>query len=421
MDVENRHVEVGVIGERAMADTRFEVHRGLGGLDSLRHEWRAMASNAPRTSFVSYPEWYECYLRCLSDEPETALFAVLRRDCRMVAVWPLRPHPERVLGLRCRGLRQPQDSELIPSGDLIVAAGEEIAAAAERCLSELNRLPGRAWDKLVLEFVPESACCAAAASGLRQLQCLRRPRGYRDILHLKPYEEMVKGLSRRTKSHLRTGRNRVERAGGAIYATATAPRELAEAVEVLVEVEAAGWKSKAGTSVKQNPRLVAFYRMLADRFGGYGQCHVHTMVVAGRPVAAEFVLLSGEVAYFIKGGYDESHRDLGPGNRIMSYAMQYYYGQTPIRTFDLMGDFEYMRVWKPVREAETDIGIFNRTPAGRMAAAAMAGSFVFERAFETPVRRLVKRVRNKLSGAAAQPAAETDEQEGGAPCTEAAA
>lgn len=85
------------------------------------------------------------------------------------------------------------------------------------------------------------------------------------------------------------------------------------ALERGLQVEARGWKGRAGTAVLSSSDTAAFYRSVARRYGELGQLSLSWIALDGRMVAFDLALLDRGSYHLLKTTYDEEFRSLGPG------------------------------------------------------------------------------------------------------------
>ena len=350
------HVDPGAL--------QLEVYQGLAGLEVISDEWRKLAGQCARLTFCHYPEWYECYLRCLAPDPNNVFFCLLRRNGLPVVVAPLERRFMRTAGFARRCLFLPQDAVNMPIADFTIAQTENMDNVAHAILTGSASLPELQWDRVHLARVPDVSCCADAVRTLRGYPLVQQSLGYGDRVALEPFDQMLQKLPKSARKSLTLARNRLARAGNVRFCTVSDETALAKAMDEFIDVEASGWKGRKGTAIKCNPRLCAYYRMLAARFGARGQCDIHTLYVNNRPAAAELALRAGHVSTFLKCGYDETFAALSPGNSLDAYAIQYYYENTAVRVVDLLSDYAYLRMWNPSRHPVYNLSVFNRSWTG---------------------------------------------------------
>ena len=369
---------------------QLETHQGLAGLEAIASEWRALAGLCARPTFCHYPEWYECYLRCLAPNPDDVFFCLLRREGRAIAVAPLERRCTHTAGIARHSLLLPQDAIHMPMADFTIVRSENMTEVTHAILTGCARLPDLRWDCLHLARVPESSCCAAASQALRDYPCVQRPLGFGDRVALAPFEQMQQSLSKSSRKHLALSRNRLARAGNVRFRTVSDAASLESAMDELIEVESSGWKGRQGTAIKCHPRLCAYYRMLAARFGAHGQCDIHTLYVNDRPAAVELALRSEDLIAFLKCGYDETFAALSPGNSLDAYAMQYYFENTPVRVVDMLSGYAYLNMWNPTQQAVFSLSVFNRSWSGFLASRATHSWYAWQTFHGRTTRRAMR-------------------------------
>jgi len=369
-----------------------QAYQGLPGLAQISDVWRMLAGQCDQPSFFHYPEWYECYLNCLAPNPDSVFFCVLHRAGELVAVAPLERRDTQI----GRSLVFPQDIMHVAAGDITAARTENPGEVAGALLEGCASLPELRWDRVCLDLVPESSYCATAFQALHDRRQVRRFMRYSNRVVLQPFDQMLRGFSESTRKRLRQTKRHLDRAGEVRFQTTCGVPDLASTVEIFMDVEASGWKGEAGTAIKCCPQLRAFYRMLATRFGGRGQCDIHSLFVNDQPVAALFVLHAGEIAQFLKIGYDEGYASLSPGNTIDAYAMQYYYEKTSVRIVDFMSDYAYLRMWNPARYRIVSVAVFDRGWTGRLAYHATIGTHAIQKVYGATIGPVVQRTLRRL-------------------------
>lgn len=94
-----------------LAERQFEIYQGAAGLMAVREDWKRVicALNEPR--FFHLYEWYESYLKTLSDSQ--VYFALARRNGAPVGVIPLVMSPHRLAGASLRGLSLPHHPHML--------------------------------------------------------------------------------------------------------------------------------------------------------------------------------------------------------------------------------------------------------------------------------------------------------------------
>jgi CelD/BcsL family acetyltransferase involved in cellulose biosynthesis len=79
------------------------------------------------------------------------------------------------------------------------------------------------------------------------------------------------------------------------------------------EVEASGWKGRAGTAIGSSPETSRFYRGVATDLQRHDELRLSTLSADGRMIAFDLGLVHEARYYVLKTGFDESWRRFAPG------------------------------------------------------------------------------------------------------------
>jgi CelD/BcsL family acetyltransferase involved in cellulose biosynthesis len=91
-----------------------------------------------------------------------------------------------------------------------------------------------------------------------------------------------------------------------------------EALQQLVEVEAAGWKGRAGTSLSQDIPMQEFYRRYARLAARAGTLRFGRITIGGQLAAMRMDVEWAGERWELKIGFDERFADVSPG-QLLSY------------------------------------------------------------------------------------------------------
>ena len=111
----------------------------------------------------------------------------------------------------------------------------------------------------------------------------------------------------RTRKERRRQRRRLEEKGAVTFASAAG----AVALDEFLNLEASGWKGRAGTAAQKHDELHEFMRKAIAGLGG--NATVHRLLLNGKAVAAAITLRSRDQGWFWKTAYDESVAQFSPG------------------------------------------------------------------------------------------------------------
>ncbi len=91
------------------------------------------------------------------------------------------------------------------------------------------------------------------------------------------------------------------------------PRDPAVPIETFLRLEHGGWKAEDGTSLRSNPAHEAFFQDMTTRFAAEGRAWFTELKVDDRVVASTSNLISGDIGFAFKVGWDNDLRKYGVG------------------------------------------------------------------------------------------------------------
>ncbi len=367
----------------ADSTVRFRRVSGRAGLLSIEHVWRRITAARPAIAHYQTYDWYRIYLDALEYRENDWHFFVVYQGYMPVGIVPLRQGKTTVRGVSLRALELP-DHPHVPFADLIVPDLPTDAFTA--AFMAYLRHSGLAWDALILRRIaadsPTLRLCAAGAP----LTCAVPSR-------------------RRLLTPVQAGnadaqtRDNWARLGGHTEYVASDKPALHRLFKTFLHVEASGWRGHAGLrgAIRDDSRLVRYYRRLIDAFGDAG-CEIRVLEFNAQPIAAEFCLLSNETRYVIKTGYDAAYAHLAPWRLLLDASLSQSTGEG--RPFNLMAAAPWHHADIPSC-ATFDIHRFNATRPGLSAYARMRAGQIFHPGYRD-YRRLRAVARGRLQEGIAQ-------------------
>jgi CelD/BcsL family acetyltransferase involved in cellulose biosynthesis len=354
----------------AARQLQFREFQGRAGLEQLRPDWERLCGVMAGKAFFHLPAWYDAYLADLEETPDAVAFVGAFAGDTLHAVFPLRRARRRVMGIPFRVVELPEHPHMAV-GDFVFSP--EDRRTDDLCEGLLRHLEARGprWDYLSLQDVFEGSRASSLVAVARSRAVMSRQTDACCSLPTGSWEALQGRLSTKFKANLRNRAKRLSKMGPVAFETARTPAELEAAYAAFLEVEASGWKGRAGTAVKQHASLVSFYRRLAASFAGARGCHVNRLTAGGRTVAAQFCLVADGTCHQLKFGYDEEHSNLAPGDLLLE-ACLHWYCCTPddgVRTFNLLSGASMFDKWEPEREKVMTHAVFARGPGGALARA----------------------------------------------------
>jgi CelD/BcsL family acetyltransferase involved in cellulose biosynthesis len=302
----------------------------------FRVEWRPLAELAPIAG-----EWQSLADRALEPnvflEPAFALAAapVFGRDVGVGLVWS-RAAPCRLLGLfparigrRRYGVALPVlvgwTHPFAPLGTPLIDrdAGAAVIAAWLDHVARCPDLPG----VLLMPYLPgdgpvaQAFANAATQRGGRSITLGDHQRALlAPTIGRAHYLDQAVGPKKRKE--LRRQRKRLAEAGALASDIVRAPYGMAAALGDFLNLEATGWKGRAGTAARADDRIRAFMEEAVTGLARDGKAQVARLSADGRPIAAIVTLKSGATAWCWKIAYDESYARFSPGVQLLLEVTQ---------------------------------------------------------------------------------------------------
>lgn len=321
---------------------KWELVDGAESLRAAAAEWDELwlrsGTALPTARAIPLTMWCEYFA------PRASLQAVLIRDAgRLVAALPLVLH-----GRFPRVARFPFN-DWLPGGALLVDEQYETPAVAERLLDGLLSLSCHAfWLRHIPWNSPHWRNLVAAAEQ-RRLSCAHHRLHEVGLVDLRrSWAEIKGGFSRNFRHHVRHAERRAEQAGGVELAVLETfgPGELERYLRAGFELEASGWKGRAGTSVLQQPGFFEFLVRQAEELARNGEVRLVFLRLCGKPIAFEYCWRAKGRLFTPKIAYDETYPRLSPGHFLMRMHLQELTLSRSLCEIDFVGPLaDYCQRW----------------------------------------------------------------------------
>jgi CelD/BcsL family acetyltransferase involved in cellulose biosynthesis len=288
--------------------------RPLVALGAIAAEWQALAARAVEPNVFYEPAFAVPAASAFG--PDVGAGLVWSRTDRLLGLFPARiarrcgvpvltgwTHPYGPLGTP---LVDGREAELV-----IAAWFDHVVNAAE--------LPGL----MMLPLVPEQgplATALAAVLARRGAQCAVLGRHRRALAA--PGDDRAayieRALGAKKRKELRRQRRRLADVGALAVDGVTHAPVIVEALRDFFDLEARGWKGRAGTAAAQNDGIRRFIERAICDLAGQGKARIDRLCAGARTIAAVVTLRSGERACTWKIAYDEAFARFSPGVQLMS-------------------------------------------------------------------------------------------------------
>lgn len=216
-----------------------------------------------------------------------------------------------------------------------------------------------------------------------------------------PEEIWTRMSSRKALSEMRRRRRRLEEAGELKCVVYSSPAEIPRATEDFLALEASGWKADRG-ALLGHPSLATFVRSATRLLAREGKIRIHSLELAGKPIAMGVLIESGSRSYFWKIAYDESLRAQAPGVQLVYAVTETQTERAEIALTDscaIPGHYMIERCW-PDRLVVCDLMVQTKAGGARRFAEAHAKEVWRRRlraAAKTLYHRLLGRKRRRAA------------------------
>ena len=290
----------------------------------------------PAAAAAHLGAWDSLLERCLEDnvflDPAFCLTAAShlapRKRPRFIMVWDGEPPARRSLIAVCPIVVPGNPLRRLATGWVhdLTALGvplldrDRARMGLEAMLASMgDRLPGRGG--MLFESVPADGPTAAllrrvagtTGRGLAVLEhwhrAVLRPGGTPDRAGLG-------ALSSKSSKEIRRQTRRLADLGRLDY-TSLRDGDLEGATEQFLELEASGWKGRAGTALLRAAPRATFARTMIRLLGRQGRCRIDRLALDGAPIAMAVVLSCGRTDYLWKIAYAEDLARFSPGVRLV--------------------------------------------------------------------------------------------------------
>lgn len=347
------------------------VHTGLAGLEEVREAWEQAAAGMERRRYFHDIRWYQSYLEVLERDPRRVHFFTFRAAGRPVAVLPLRRSKVSRAGIPVRVLEIPFH-QYLSFGDFIIAEGQDLPALARTLLATLRADPRFGWDVLRLPYVLEDARALALIRCMQGFLIQQWRLGDCDYLPCPSGNNPVERCSKNLRSQLRKSSKRLDALGPNGVDTYREGTELERAFQTFLDIEASGWKGRAGTAIKSIPEKERIFRRLFELFSASGQLQIDLLQLNGQSIGGDLTIWMDDTVYDLKIARDQAFDEVSPGHLLTRDLLSRCSENERVRYLNLVSDTEWHSRWRPEKYRIDECHLCNWTIGGLAQYAALA-------------------------------------------------
>lgn len=255
-------------------------------------------------------------------------------------------------------------------------------ATADRLADEILAcgFPTMRWLDVPIESAPWAALIAALRNRLAHV--VITPGEGNLVFDLsRGAKPVLEQRSANLRKKLRKARRRLERQGD-LRVRVESPTDESDALVALgkaLAIEHAGWKGKAGSSIRSVPEANRFFQDLVAQAAYQNALRVSFLELDGQPIAFEIGTVVGHTYHSTKVSYDESFANHSPGNLLMESLFEHFADHGVTRIDCLSPPTPTLMRWGPNVERRARVFVARPGIAGRAIATAYAAAIGFKR------------------------------------------
>lgn len=349
-----------------MSEFDVVVVRTYDALDALRDEWNALADHH-RHPLLRH-EWFAACARHLYTESDLRVVTV-RRAATLVAVAPLSWSASYGTGRM----------EIMGSSALYEPCGF-LYRDEEALRALLQHVVGMGVPVVLNRIWSVSAAAVMRAEVPRALRIVRNAGPSIAVPLMRSWEEYLASKSTHLRKSLRYGRGRMERAGTVNVETTTpAPDAVEPLLSTFVEIEASGWKGRAGSALAHRPAMRAFFGTYLRSAAEHGLLRVSMLRVDRVVVAARIAIVAYGSVWALKVAYDEQWSRCSPGFQLTAEMLRYA-TMSGLETFEFLGSADaWEERWGTERREYSIVLLYPASIAGGLALTADVAQQVWKK------------------------------------------
>jgi hypothetical protein len=141
-------------------------------------------------------------------------------------------------------------------------------------------------------------------------------------------------FDQKRRKEFRRLRNRLSEQGSLKLDELKKSKGLDQFIRDLLELEAAGWKGKRGTALKNDADLHFAFRSSMINLDAAGKLRFWRLSFDGKPIAALYAIVEGDQAWLGKIAFDEAFAKYSPGVMIILDATASFFKEKGIQRVD---------------------------------------------------------------------------------------
>jgi CelD/BcsL family acetyltransferase involved in cellulose biosynthesis len=309
-------------------------HDNFESLATHRSTWNELSRDVPFRAWEWLERWWR-YYGCGDDGKPTAgrellLLAAWEEDEQFVGVAPWYRETTRSGTRLVRFLGDGEVCSEYPSilcrpehEDVIAKSlAEWLAAANESSVGSADD----GWDRL--ELTPVEASDSVVARLLQHLESAGNRVEREDaancwcVVFPATWDQYLAKRSKQARNRLRYAHRTWIESGKVKLRSSLREDDINKAFDILVDLHQRRWESRGLSGCFSSKAFLEFHRDVWKSFSADGKALIWWLEADGKPLAADYVLLGGDVMYGYQSGIDPEQLEMQPGQLMNLVALR---------------------------------------------------------------------------------------------------
>ena len=192
------------------------------------------------------------------------------------------------------------------------------------------------------------------------------------------------------KRNLRRSRRRLKSATSAEPVLRIETKSSEDSLQAFLDLEDSGYKGRSGTSIKNHPRRMRFYKSVTDRLANSGALEWHFLEAEGEIIAAHFAFKWARSLVLSKICYDEKYASCSPGTILFDEIVARAFADPETDRIDLLTDLAWHDRWNVSKQDYISWAIYQKDLVSTIRWATHRGV--------TSARYSLRKLRNRVRG-----------------------
>lgn len=307
--------------------------------------WDKLATESPHPLPVTSYSWVRCEFErgCHRGKPWTCVLA--RTDDRLTGVLPVFLERPRSVPWKFVTARVPFTWHTTTVSDLLAANGEEREVVLMLLDGLRQAVPG--FFRLTLERAPVDSPI---------LRCFDRPNDRFCVIKqfnlnaaylpiIGDYETYLGSLHKKFRTNVQRWQRKINQLAEVEYVTVFGSQSMEEHLKDFTEMEASGWKGRAGSAIQASLEVLEFYRRMTSRMAERGWLQWHFLRAEGKTIAGQLATQIGRSLVLLKIAFREEYSSYAPGNVLLARTIEQTFESGDVDEINCLTDFPWTQNW----------------------------------------------------------------------------